>query len=140
MTKRCFLGKRQKTKASISQLHSINNKNWFNICFFVVFFFIFICTKILFPISPNIAIKGKKSLKYFFPSLGRFLGGMRLLVLFWCFLIQMFLNTETEHCLFTHHTQHLDHINFIKSSLFHFALIITNSLILSKLQNDDIYI
>lgn len=108
--------------------------------FFCCFFFIFICTKILFPISPNIAIKGKKSLKYFFPSLGRFFGGMRLLVLFWCFLIQMFLNTETEHCLFTHHTQHLDHINFIKSSLFHFALIITNSLILSKLQNDDLYI
>lgn len=43
----------------------------------------------------------------------------------------MFLYTETEHHLFTHQTQHLVHINFIKkkSSLFHFALIITNSVI-----------
>lgn len=81
---------------------------------FYCLFFLFICMKILTPISTKYRYRVKQI--PFFSFYGRDLWVIRSFSD--GFLMYMLLNTVTEHHLYTHHTQNLENIIFIKSIFF----------------------
>lgn len=97
---------------------------------FYCLFFLFICMKILTPISTKYRYRVKQI--PFFSFYGRDLWVIRSFSD--GFLMYMLLNTVTEHHLYTHHTQNLENIIFIKSIFFWHQLIITISLLFKILQ------
>lgn len=125
MTKRWFFGgKSQNTIASISQLHSIRNKNWSNICLFTVCFFYLFVWRFEPQYQPNIAIKSKK-IPFFFFLRKRSLGNK---VLLWWFFnvddVEYSNRTSFIHPPYTKPWKH----KFYKKHFLH-QLIITISLL-----------